>query len=59
MFKFFKKKTKLEVLQIKYEKLMEETFILSKTNRAAGDKKYEEAETVLQEIEIEKQYNSL
>lgn len=52
MFSFFKKKSKLEVLQERYRKLAEETFELSKVSRAAGDKKYAEAEAVLAEIDL-------
>jgi hypothetical protein len=52
MFSFFKKKSKLEVLQERYKKLAEETFELSKVSRAAGDKKYAEAEAVLAEIDL-------
>lgn len=52
MFSFFKKKSKLEVLQERYKKLTEETFELSKVSRAAGDKKYAEAEAVLAEIDL-------
>lgn len=51
MFKFFKKKSKLEVLEDKYKTLMQETFELSKVNRAQGDVKFAEAEAVMNEIE--------
>jgi hypothetical protein len=51
MFGLFKKKTELEILQKKYEMLMEESFILSKSNRSASDKKIAEAEEVVNEIE--------
>jgi len=51
MFSIFKKKSKLEKLQDRYKKLAEETFELSKVSRAAGDKKYAEAEAVLLEID--------
>lgn len=50
MFGFFKKKTEKEKLQKKYEQLMKEAFDLSKTNRAESDKKYAEAEKVIQKI---------
>jgi hypothetical protein len=51
MFGLFKKKTELEILQKKYERLMKESFILSKSNRSASDKKIAEAEEVVNEIE--------
>lgn len=51
MFGLFKKKSQLEILQNKYKNLMEESFILSKSNRSASDKKVAEAEEVLNEIE--------
>ena len=51
MFGLFKKKTELEVLQKKYEKLMSQWHELSSINRAESDKKYAEAENVLKEIE--------
>ena len=51
MFNFFKKKSPLEKLQAKYEKLQKEAFELSRTNRKLGDEKYAEAEAVLKEIE--------
>jgi hypothetical protein len=55
MFQLFKKKSELEILQKKYEKLMEETFVLSQKDRSAGDRKYAEAEEVLAKIETLKQ----
>jgi uncharacterized protein YqgQ len=55
MFGIFKKKTKLEILQKEYKKLTEETFILSKTNRVEGDKKFAEAELVLKKIKEEQE----
>ncbi len=51
MFGLFKKKSKEEVLQEKYRKLLKESFDLSKTNRSASDKKQSEAQAVLDEIE--------
>jgi len=47
----FKKKSPKEKLQKEYEKLMEEAFKLSKINRTDGDKKYADAQAVLDEIE--------
>lgn len=54
MFGFFKKKTPLEKLNEKYQKLMEESFHLSKTDRKAADAKVAEAEAVLKEMEDSK-----
>lgn len=51
MFGLFKKKSQLEILQNKYKNLMEESFILSKSNRSASDKKVAEAEEVMNKIE--------
>tara|TARA_R110000850_G_scaffold277086_1_gene422334 strand:+ start:58745 stop:58912 length:168 start_codon:yes stop_codon:yes gene_type:complete len=51
MFGLFKKKSKEEILQAKYKNLLKESFELSKTNRAASDKKQAEAQAVLDEIE--------
>lgn len=52
MFGLFKKKTKAEKLQAKYNKLMKEWHELSSINRAESDKKYEEANAVLEEMDI-------
>jgi len=51
MFSFFKKKSPKQKLQEQYAKLMEESFLLSKTDRSAGDAKVAEAEEILKEIE--------
>ncbi len=51
MFKLFKKKSELEILQKKYELLMKSWHELSKVNRAESDKKYMEAQAVLEKIE--------
>ena len=51
MMGLFKKKTEKEKLQQKYEKLMKESFTLSKTNRRASDEKAAEADQVLKRIE--------
>jgi hypothetical protein len=51
MFGLFKKKSQIEKLQEKYASLMKESFMLSKSNRSASDKKVAEAECVLNEIE--------
>ncbi|MBP2833225.1 Lacal_2735 family protein [Aquimarina sp. U1-2] len=50
MFGLFKKKSEVEVLQAKYEKLMAQWHELSSINRAESDKKYAEAEEILQKI---------
>ena len=51
MFGLFKKKSEEELLDQKYQKLLEEAFILSKTDRKASDLKYGEADVVLKKIE--------
>lgn len=51
MFGLFKKKTQEEKLQEQYQKLLKESFELSKSNRAASDKKQVEAQAVLDQIE--------
>lgn len=51
MFSLFKKKSKLEILQEKYAKLMSESHKLSTTNRSESDRKFAEAESLIQEME--------
>ncbi len=51
MFGLFKKKSEVEKLEIKYKKLLEESFKLSTTNRKLSDAKVGEANEVLKEIE--------
>jgi hypothetical protein len=51
MFGIFKKKSEIEVLQQKYEKLMDEAYKLSTVNRAESDKKVGEADLILKQIE--------
>ena len=51
MFKLFKKKTSLEALQYKYEKLLKEAYELSKSNRRLSDEKYMEAQEIADQIE--------
>jgi hypothetical protein len=46
----FKKDPKLK-LQKKYEVLLKESFMLSKSNRSASDRKLAEADQVLKEID--------
>ncbi|MFT6865821.1 MAG: hypothetical protein ACJA08_000646 [Cyclobacteriaceae bacterium] len=50
MFNLFSKKPKLQTLQKQYQKLLEEAFNLSKTNRSASDKKVAEAEEIQKQI---------
>ncbi len=51
MFGLLKRKTAEEKLQAKYKKLLEESYKLSHTNRAASDQKVAESEAVLKQIE--------
>ena len=51
MFKLFRKKNPIAVLQKEYEILMKKSFDLSKTDRTAADKAYAEAEEIAKKIE--------
>jgi hypothetical protein len=51
MFGLFKKKSKLEKLESKYKKLLNEAYKLSTINRSKSDAKTFEANEVLKEIE--------
>ncbi len=51
MFKLFKGKSEIEKLQKKYESLMSDWHKLSTSNRAESDKKYAEAQKILEQIE--------
>jgi hypothetical protein len=51
MFSFFKKKSRLELLQLKYKKILEESYKLSSINRKASDLLIAEANEILVEIE--------
>ena len=51
MFNLFKKKTKLEKLEIQYKKLLEEAYKRSTTDRKLSDQKTAEANTILKEME--------
>ncbi len=51
MFGLFKKKSPIEILELKHKKVLEEAFNLSKVNRAESDKKYQEADAIEKEIE--------
>jgi predicted nuclease with TOPRIM domain len=44
-------KTEVEKLNEKYDKLMKESFELSKINRKASDEKYAEANEIMKKIE--------
>ncbi|WP_347925464.1 Lacal_2735 family protein [Pontimicrobium sp. SW4] len=55
MFGLFKSKSKLDVLQKHYEKLMGEWHQLSSIDRSKSDEKYAEAQKVLDQIETLKQ----
>jgi len=52
MFGLFKKKSEIEILQLKYEKLLAEAHKLSTYNRAESDKKIGEADIVLKQMEV-------
>lgn len=58
MFGLFKKKSKVEILKKKYNKLLEESYKLSHTDRTASSFKAAEAEEVMKEIELLQQQNS-
>ncbi len=51
MFGLFKKKSPVDRLNDKYEKLLAQSHALSTSNRAESDKKFAEAQEVLKEIE--------
>lgn len=53
MFKLFKKKTKMEVLEKKYQQLLKDAHKLSTINRKASDQKLAEADRLLREMEIQ------
>jgi len=48
---YLKKKSEKEKLQEKYEKLLKESYELSKTNRKESDKKAYEADLIAKKIE--------
>lgn len=52
MFSIFKKKSKSEKLQEKYNKLMSDWHKLSTINRSKSDEKYAEAQNILEKIEL-------
>ena len=47
----FKRRTKADKLNQKYQKLLKEAHALSTDNRSASDAKYAEAQAVLDEID--------
>ena len=51
MFKFFKKKSKIDLLNEKYAKIQKEAYQMSTVDRMKSDLKYAEALEVLKEIE--------
>ncbi len=51
MFGLFKKKSPIDKLYTKYERLMKEAHTLSTSDRKASDAKHAEAEAVLKEID--------
>jgi hypothetical protein len=51
LFSFFKKETEIEKLQKKYKSLLQESFDLSTSDRAASDIKRGEAEAVADQID--------
>ena len=52
MFGIFKKKSVIEKLEDKYQKLLREAYTLSKSNRRLSDSKTVEANEVLKQIEL-------
>lgn len=51
MLSWFKPTSEKDKLQKQYDKLMKEAFTLSKSNRAASDQKYAEADVLAKKIE--------
>jgi hypothetical protein len=51
MFGLFKKKSEADKLNEKYQKLIEESYRLSTSNRTLSDQKAQEANEVLKQIE--------
>jgi uncharacterized protein Yka (UPF0111/DUF47 family) len=58
MFGLFKKKSKIDLLNEKYQKLQQEAYKLSTVNRTESDRKQAEAEEVLKEIKTLEQQGS-
>jgi hypothetical protein len=51
MFTLFKKKSKTELMEKKYQKLLKDAYKLSTINRKLSDQKMAEADRLLREIE--------
>ncbi len=51
MFGIFKKRSEIDKLQKQYENYMKDWHALSTTNRAESDRKYAEAQRILEKIE--------
>jgi hypothetical protein len=52
MFGLFKKKSEVEKLEEKYQKLLQEAYALSTSNRTLSDQKTAEANEVLTKIDL-------
>ena len=52
MFGIFRKKTKIEKLNLKYKSAINEAYNLSNSNRKKSDEKYYQADEILKEIEM-------
>ena len=52
MFGIFKKKSEMEQLEDKYQKLLKEAYTLSTSNRKLSDSKTAEANDVLNQMEL-------
>ena len=51
MFNIFKKKSEKEKLQAQYDKLLNEAYVLSSTNRKMSDQKTFQANEILEKLE--------
>ena len=58
MFGIFRRKTKVEKLQLQYKSVMNKAYNLSKKNRKLSDEKYFEADQILKKIEMLKKINN-
>lgn len=52
MFGIFKKKSEIEKLEDKYQKLLKEAYTLSTSNRKLSDSKTAEANDILNQMEL-------
>lgn len=52
MFGIFKKKSEIEKLEDKYQKLLKEAYVLSTSSRRLSDSKTAEVNEVLKQIEL-------